>query len=302
MKAILLFQFMFLCHVAWAASYLNSDQIAHYQNEGFLVIRNFISESECDELQHQARKIIHEHGPLLSAEVFQSLSQGISQEMHYLNKASNLCLFFNEKAFSEDGHLCFPLENAVTKISHALHDIDPLFSAFSHQAKIAALVSDLGLANPLLVQSMMIIKQANSGDEVSCHQDGTYVYTEPDTTIGLWFALEDALIENGCLWLIPKGHFTPLKYRFIVTSEQEAHFINLDDSPWEVDKMVPVEVPKGSLIVLHSRIPHMSKANLSSASRPAYTLHLIDASSHYPSENWLQREESVLNKHPPESH
>lgn len=259
-------------------SILSSEQVAHYQDEGFLVIQNFISEAECDELHLQAHKIIREQALPLSREVFQSLSKGISQEMHYYNKQSSLCIFFNE-------------EDAVTKISHALHDLDPLFSAFSRQDKIAALASALGLSHPLLVQSMMIFKQAKTGDEVSCHQDGAFIYTEPDTTIGLWLALEDASIENGCLWVIPKGHFTPLKYRFIATPEEGAHFINLDDTPWELNKMIPLQVSKGSLIVLHSRIPHMSQANHSSAPRPAYTLHLIDASSDYPAENWLQRDD-----------
>lgn len=137
-------------------NFLDFSQIAHYQNEGFLVIQNFVSEAECDDLHLQALKIINEHGLSMSAEVFQSLSKGISQEMHYFSKATNLCIFFYEKAFSADGRLCLPLDTAVTKISHALHDINPVFSAFSRQDKIAALLLDLGLSNPLLVQSMMI--------------------------------------------------------------------------------------------------------------------------------------------------
>lgn len=289
MQAVLLLFFIFSWHIAWSESYLNSDQIALYQKEGFLVINNFIAKEKCDALNLQAHKIIQEQALPMSVEVFQSLKMGVPQEMHYFDKKSDLCIFFNEKAFLEDGCLCLPLDLAVTKISHALHDIDPVFSAFSRQDKIAALVSDLGLVNPLLIQSMMIFKHAKTGEEVYCHQDGTFLYTEPDTTIGMWFALEDATIENGCLWVIPGGHTSSLKYRLIATPEKGLHFINLDDTPWELDKMVPLEVPKGSLIVLHSRVPHMSKANISSSQRPAYTLHLIDASSTYSSENWLQR-------------
>ncbi|MDP1880897.1 MAG: phytanoyl-CoA dioxygenase family protein [Parachlamydiaceae bacterium] len=289
MQLVILLICIFSCRATWAESYLNSDEIARYQKDGYLVIEHFISNEECDALKLEAHNIIHEYALPLSIEVFRSLNRGISQEMHYFEKQASLCIFFNEKAFLADGSLSLPLDVAVTKISHALHDINHVFSTFSRQNKIAALISDLGLTNPLLVQSMMIFKQPKTGNEVSCHQDGTFLYTEPDTTIGLWFALEDTSIDNGCLWVIPGGHSSSLKYRFKITPEKGMHFINLDDTPWELDKMIPLRVSKGSLIVLHGQVPHMSKANISSSIRPAYTLHLIDSFSQYSSENWLQR-------------
>ncbi len=52
---------------------------------------------------------------------------------------------------------------------------------------------------------------------------------------------------------------------------------------------MPLEVSKGSLIVLHGLLPHKSLANRSAKSRHAYTLHVIGADSHYPEDNWLQR-------------
>lgn len=35
------------------------------------------------------------------------------------------------------------------------------------------------------------------------HQDNSFLYTEPPTCTGLWLALEDATVINGCLWAIP---------------------------------------------------------------------------------------------------
>jgi phytanoyl-CoA hydroxylase len=43
------------------------------------------------------------------------------------------------------------------------------------------------------------------------------------------------------------------------------------------------------LIVLHPLLPHLSRANRSSKSRHAYTLHVIDAAVDYSKDNWLQR-------------
>lgn len=48
------------------------------------------------------------------------------------------------------------------------------------------------------------------------HQDSTFLFTEPDSLVGFWIALDDARIENGCLWMIPGSHKTAdLQRRFI---------------------------------------------------------------------------------------
>ena len=67
------------------------------------------------------------------------------------------------------------------------------------------------------------------------------------------------------------------------------HFETFDSDPWPEDELVPLEVTKGSLILLHGLLPHKSLANRSSRSRHAFTLHLIDEESNYPTDNWLQR-------------
>lgn len=42
---------------------------------------------------------------------------------------------------------------------------------------------------------------------VTPHQDATFLYTEPlGRVMGLWIALEDATVNNGCLWFIPGSH------------------------------------------------------------------------------------------------
>lgn len=42
---------------------------------------------------------------------------------------------------------------------------------------------------------------------VSPHQDASFLYTEPlGRVLGVWIAVEDATLENGCLWFIPGSH------------------------------------------------------------------------------------------------
>ena len=57
-------------------------------------------------------------------------------------------------------------------------------------------------------QGMYIFKQPRIGTQVTPHQDGTFLYNDPLKLVGLWFPVDDATLENGCLWYIPgKGGF-----------------------------------------------------------------------------------------------
>jgi len=38
------------------------------------------------------------------------------------------------------------------------------------------------------------------------HQDATYLACRPLRVVGLWIALEDATVDNGCLWFLPGSH------------------------------------------------------------------------------------------------
>jgi phytanoyl-CoA hydroxylase len=277
------------CFSLFSLEYLSEQQLTDYQRDGFLILENFVSGKDCESLRQRALEIVRAEGPQAAKEIFTTMNQGKSQDQFFLESGSKICLFFEPKAFDDQGELIVSLEHAVNKISHALHDLDPAFSFFSRLPQIQKLVADLGIAHPLLLQSMYIFKQPHIGGEVTCHQDGTFLFTEPDTTLGLWFALEDARLDNGCLWVIPGGHTTSLKSRFLRTKGNGTRFEIYDDSPWNLELMIPLEVKKGSLIVLHSRVPHMSYTNTSTQSRHAYTLHIIDGQSAYPADNWLQR-------------
>jgi phytanoyl-CoA hydroxylase len=204
--------------------------------------------------------------------------------------------FFEEEAFDADGALEVPKAQAINKIGHAQHDLDPTYDAFSRAEALAEIVDDLGVADPRLLQSMHIFKQPRIGGEVTCHQDATFLWTEPDSVVGLWFALEDATLDNGCLWAEPGGHRGPVRQRFVragATDADGTSFEQLDPTPLpepgEGGSLVPLEVEAGTLVVLHGRLPHWSGPNRSDRSRHAYSVHVIDGRAEYPAVNWLQR-------------
>ena len=174
-----------------------------------------------------------------------------------------------------------------------MHDLDPVFDAFSRTPALAGVARSIGFEDPVILQSMYIFKPPRIGGEVVCHQDSTYIYTEPESCVGFWFALEDATVENGCMQFIPGAHKLPLKKRNYRREDGALVTDTLDDTPWPEENRVPVEAEAGTLVVFDGRAPHLSAANRSARSRHAYTLHVIDRACHYPADNWLQRSEDL---------
>jgi len=272
---------------------LTAEQLAQYDRDGFLVLNDFASVASCDRLRARAGKLVHDFEPSDIVSIFSTREQNRRSDDYFLNSGDKIRFFFEEDAFLPDGSLKQSKEQSINKIGHALHDLDPVFNEFSRHQSVEQLVADLGINRPLLLQGMYIFKQPRIGGEVTCHQDSTFLYTEPQTIAGLWFALEDSTIENGCLWALPGGHRLGLKSRWLRSESGGMKFHVFDSTPWPEERLVPLEVSKGSLIILNGLLPHKSLANRSSKSRHAFTLHVISADCQYPETNWLQRSPSL---------
>lgn len=269
--------------------FLTSDHLDSYDRDGFLVIENFVNGAACDRLRRRAQELVDDFEPQDVASIFSTTEQEHLTDQYFLDSGDKIRFFFEEEAFEPSGALRQDKALSINKIGHAMHDLDPEFERFSRNPAIAGLVAQLGLADPLALQSMYIFKPPRIGGEVVPHQDSTFLYTEPNSVIGLWFALEDATKENGCLWALPGGHTEGIKARFRRKEGGGVETITHDPQPWREEQFLPLEVPKGTIVVLHGALPHGSAPNRSEISRHAYTLHLIDGACHYPADNWLQR-------------
>jgi len=259
-----------------------------FERQGFLVLPGFVPEAACDGLKARAEQLVAGFAPE-TISVFSTHEQTRTSDEYFLTSGDKVRFFFEENAFRPDGSLRQAKELSINKLGHAMHDLDPEFERFSRTPQLAALATELGVKRPLLLQSMYIFKQPHIGGEVNSHQDSTFLYTEPLTCLGFWFALEDATRENGCLWALPGGHKLGLKKRFVRAPGGGTAFQVLDPAPIAEEGFVPLEVKKGTLVVLHGLLPHRSGANTSPRSRHAYSLHLIDGTAVYPEDNWLRR-------------
>ena len=272
---------------------LNKEMLNFWNNNGYLIIEDFKTHKECDELINRSKELIEEQDFNNQQSVFDTVSQSHNDDNYFLESGDKIRFFFEEKANLDEENVKTNKQYIVNKIGHALHDLDDKFIAFSKNEQLDQIARAIGFQDPLLLQSMYIFKQPKIGGEVVCHQDSTFLITEPESTVGFWFALEDANKDNGCLQVASGGHKGPLRKLFKRENNQ-MKMEELSNEPFpETDTFV--EVKKGTLVLLHGRLPHYSCENKSPNSRHAYTIHAIDGKSKYLDYNWLQRTDLKLN-------
>ena len=265
------------------------SRLQQFQSDGFLILEEFNTTKECDDLVRRAEELSTGFNYEGHPSVFQTTDQAKTTDDYFLNSGDRISFFFEKDAFDDSGKLKNDLFHSLNKIGHALHDLDPVFNSFSRSPQMKKMVAELELNDSVIIQSMYILKHAKIGGVVDVHQDSSFLYTEPESCIGFWFALEDATKENGCLWAMPGGHKTSLRSWFRKKEEGGTEMFMLNNEPMSMEGMIPLEVKKGTCIVLNGLLPHYSLPNTSGKSRQAYAIHTINRHTHYPTTNWLQR-------------
>jgi phytanoyl-CoA hydroxylase len=140
------------------------------------------------------------------------------------------------------------------KVSAAARD------ALAHPRIVEALVSVIG-PNVKAMQSMLFIKSEGKPGQ-AWHQDEFFIPTRDRSLTAVWIALDDATVENGCLWVLPGSHRRGVIYpardqddpRFDCTTEAY-------DFPYTDDEAVPVEIPAGTALIFNGYLLHRSLQN-----------------------------------------
>jgi len=222
--------------------------------------------------------------------VFKTTDRDAGRDDYFFDSAQSVHCFLEEGALDESGELNRPKEVAINKIGHAMHDLAPEFTRFCSLPLFGQVLRDIGYTAPALMQTMYIFKQPGIGGEVRWHQDASYLIADAPGVTGVWIAVEDATKDNGCLWMQPGQHHSPLREIYEVDwQERSGTLRKLDETPWTTGKKVAMEVPAGSVVFFNDRMPHYSSQNTSDKSRHAFTLHVAETNAKWAEENWLQR-------------
>jgi phytanoyl-CoA hydroxylase len=202
-----------------------------YREQGYAVIVEALAPAEVEELRRETAGLCRNRDGLIAG----------------IDPAPNTAT--DEEAMRRVLCVHFP-----HKLSQTMH------RALAHSRIIDVLTRVIG-PNVKCMQSMLFVKASGKPGQ-AWHQDEDFIPTRDRSLTGAWIALDDATVENGCLWILPGSHrngiLWPQKFhfdsRFDCTRESY-------DFPWEDEDSIPVEVKAGSVVFFNGYLLHRSLLN-----------------------------------------
>lgn len=239
--------------------FLIDEDRAFFAQNGYLVVENAATEAEIEEMNRDATAICRgDYGPY---DGWQGPHDGQSDEEVM---RQYLCIHF-------------PHKSSPIMRKHLAHPV---------------IVETLtGVIGPDIkcMQSMLFIKAAGKPGQ-AWHQDEDYIPTRDRSLTGAWIALDDATIENGCLWVIPGSHKPGVLWPQAQQDDprfdcaEESH-----DFPYTDDDAVPVEVKRGDIVFFNGYLLHRSLPNRAAGGfRRVLVNHYMSAQSLLP---WFYNEQ-----------
>jgi ectoine hydroxylase-related dioxygenase (phytanoyl-CoA dioxygenase family) len=239
-----------------------ADKAARFfDKEGYLVVHQALSPAEVEKLKAETARICRNADGKVSGVTPADPTASDTEAMRRI-----LCIHFPHKMSSVFHH------------------------ALTHPGETEILTRIIG-PNVKCMQSMLFVK-ANGKPGQAWHQDEDYIPTRDRSLTGAWIALDDATVENGCLWVLPGSHrpgvLYPQKFHFDTRFDCSRESYNF---PWDEADSVPVEVKAGSIVFFNGYLLHRSLPNRAQAGfRRSLVNHYMSAESFLP---WMRPDEKT---------
>ncbi|SFJ79069.1 Ectoine hydroxylase-related dioxygenase, phytanoyl-CoA dioxygenase (PhyH) family [Paenibacillus sp. UNC496MF] len=217
---------------------LTQAQLKQYEEQGYIVFEHLFGEDEID--------AIRGHIDRLDEESARRLQKG----RDFISAA-----------------------NEINFTSH-LNYRHPDIQRFIADERFAAITTTLLGPDTRLYWDQSVYKRPEAKRDFPWHQDNGYVPTEPVHYVTCWLALEDATIENGCIYVQPGSH----KQGFVEHVHSDIGYVCYQGD----DPGIPVELKKGSMVAFHSLLFHRSTPNRSQTTRKGYVIQYSVVGSYNP--------------------
>jgi phytanoyl-CoA hydroxylase len=224
---------------------IGPDEIAFYREHGYLMVRQAFTPQETTDALRGLLDLIHGKRPDFSG-------------LHFEAKAKVIIPTLSPEE----------RQDAIRKLWHFV-EFDARLKALSHHPKLLAVIRTLiGDKVPFMFQDMALIKPPRLGREKPWHQDHAYFDFPLGTpVVGVWVALDEATVENGCMQLMPGRH-------------KEGPKIHFQKRDWQIcdhqmlgQKSVAAPLKPGGLLLFDGLMPHGTPHNSSSNRRRALQYH-----------------------------
>lgn len=240
------------------------EQVRQYVDDGFLVVPNVLREPERAQILDDTAKFARGEYPFSS-----SLAGTVS---------------IDDEPPEEILAIHFP--HWVSPVMHAavLH---PGVTEVIQRITGAHLPHWDGSAK--CMQSMLFVKPGGLPGQ-AWHQDERYIATHDRSLVGAWIALDDATVDNGCLWVIPGSHRQGYLYPVRAHDEPDEYDPSDQAHGFDDSSAVPVEVKAGSVVFFNGYLLHKSLRNRTEGTRRALVNHYCNAYSLLP---WILKDVKI---------
>ncbi|RKU17684.1 phytanoyl-CoA dioxygenase [Candidatus Poribacteria bacterium] len=186
-------------------------------------------------------------------------------------------------------------EEAIGRILciHQPHFVSETIEKYVKHPKICGILSQITAAHlPFwdgsvkCMQSMLFVKPPNFQGQ-AWHQDEIYIPTRDRSLIGAWIAMDDATVENGCLWVLPGSHRQGYLYPQRNHENPDEFDFAQESYGFDGSEEVPVEVTTGTLVFFNGYLLHRSRKNRGNTFRRVLVNHYCNSWSLLP---WSIRE------------
>lgn len=248
---------------------LNEEQVQQYWRDGYLAFTDVMSAAEVAETRDALSELVRRVADCDGAEqkgAFWTLPGsrfGIQFEAGYAPVAGDP-----------------DVELKIRKLMWYCEQHPRLeFFAYRHP-KIQSVLSSLLGPDSVLFQDMALIKPPFIGSEKPWHQDDAYFAVTPlEMICGVWIALDEATIENGCMHVLPGGHREgPLKHHHDRDCEIMPDRLQRTNAD---ERAAAVPLPPGGALFFNGLLPHMTPPNNSPERRRAVQWHYRAASTRF---------------------